>query len=313
MANEITGHYGLPLPDPAAFLEYDVFKLRDAISGIDSLMHQAALNLAQRAQELDALIEQRANALAQSKLDVTATVGVENGGTGAKTVSGARAILSVPSRTGSDASGNWPINITGSAASATDPNAMPKAGGAFTGSITTASNVGAVTGAGGSKLQAMGDASNAAMISFHRASAYAINFGLDTDNAIRIGGWSQGTGVARWTLDASGNMTSSSNVTAYSDARLKTNVVPVLNALARIRDLRGVYFTRIDDPAKARQMGVIAQEVREVFPEVVLESKPCADSEATILTVAYGNLVAPLIEAVKELDREVQALKGARA
>ena len=137
--------------------------------------------------------------------------------------------------------------------------------------------------------------------------------GLDTDNAIRIGGWSQGAGVARWVLDAGWNMTSSLNVTAYSDVRLKKNITPITGALDMVKRLRAVYFTRVDDPQERQQIGVIAQEVREVFPQVVIETKATADSEDVVLSVAYANLVAPLIEAVKELAAEIEAMKAERA
>ena len=58
---------------------------------------------------------------------------------------------------------------------------------------------------------------------------------------------------------------------------------------------------------------MIAQEVREVFPQVVIETKATADSEDVVLSVAYANLVAPLIEAVKELAAEIEAMKAERA
>ena len=53
----------------------------------------------------------------------------------------------------------------------------------------------------------------AAAMSFHRAG-YAINMGLDTDNVFRLGGWSQGLNVHRWTSDTSGNFTALGNITA---------------------------------------------------------------------------------------------------
>ena len=58
----------------------------------------------------------------------------------------------------------------------------------------------------------------------------------------------------------------------------------------------------IDSPEK-EHIGLIAQEVQEVLPEVVYESNDK-------LAVAYGNIVAVLIEAIKELQEEIDALKG---
>jgi hypothetical protein len=106
----------------------------------------------------------------------------------------------------------------------------------------------------------------------------------------------------RWTSDTSGNFTAAGNVTAYSDARLKTNVQPIEGALAKVSAMRGVSFTRTD--TGQRGVGVIAQEVAEVVPEVVHEGTD------GYLSVAYGNLVGVLIEALKELRGEVEALRA---
>jgi hypothetical protein len=110
--------------------------------------------------------------------------------------------------------------------------------------------------------------------------------------------WNNGTD--RMYLDASGNFTASGNVTAYSDARLKTNVSTIDGALALVEKMRGVRYDRIDS-GKAG-IGVIAQEMKEVVPEVVLEGDN--------LSVAYGNLVGVLIEAVKELSARVKELEA---
>ena len=68
--------------------------------------------------------------------------------------------------------------------------------------------------------------------------------------------------------------------------------------------LRGVGFNRKDVEDEPRQIGVIAQEVEEVIPEVVITG------EEGIKSVAYGNLVGLLIESIKELKAEVDALKA---
>tara|TARA_R110001632_G_scaffold207954_3_gene332229 strand:+ start:449 stop:2443 length:1995 start_codon:yes stop_codon:yes gene_type:complete len=101
-----------------------------------------------------------------------------------------------------------------------------------------------------------------------------------------------------FTFNDSGNFTASGNVTAYSDERLKSDIVTIPNALETVSKLRGVNFIK-DGKAST---GVIAQEVQKVIPEVVLEGEE-------YLSVAYGNLVGVLIEAVKELKEEVQQLK----
>jgi hypothetical protein len=106
--------------------------------------------------------------------------------------------------------------------------------------------------------------------------------------------------TATLVLDASGNLTATGNVTAYSDARLKKNVSTIDNALALVEKMRGVRYERIED-GKAG-VGVIAQEMQEVVPEVVHEGEN--------LSVAYGNLVGVLIEAVKELSARVKELEA---
>ena len=67
---------------------------------------------------------------------------------------------------------------------------------------------------------------------------------------------------------------------------------------------RNKRYNRIDLEERPRQIGVIAQEIEEVIPEVVLTG------EEGIKSVAYGNLVGLLIESVKELKAEVNELKA---
>lgn len=102
-------------------------------------------------------------------------------------------------------------------------------------------------------------------------------------------------------VTASGNITATGNVTAYSDARLKENVETISNALDLVNRMRGVFYDRIDTGEPG--VGVIAQEMEEIIPEVVAPS----DGK---LTVAYGNLVGVLIEAVKELSAKIEALEA---
>ena len=92
------------------------------------------------------------------------------------------------------------------------------------------------------------------------------------------------------------------NITAYSDIRLKENIEVIPNALEKVSTLRGVTYNRIDLTNKNRQTGVIAQEIEEVLPEAVT-----TDDEG-IKSVAYGNLVGLLIEAIKELKKENEEL-----
>ena len=79
--------------------------------------------------------------------------------------------------------------------------------------------------------------------------------------------------------------------------------------MAMVRRLRGVSFDWADDPLAPRpgpDLGVIAQEVEEVFPELVVTDP------RGYKRVNYIGLIAPLIEAVKELDARIQTLENER-
>ena len=100
----------------------------------------------------------------------------------------------------------------------------------------------------------------------------------------------------------SGNFVATGNVTAFSDERLKENVQTIEGALDKVAQMRGVtynYKSELNDGQ--RGTGVIAQEIQQVMPEVV--------EEGEYLSVAYGNLVGVLIEAVKELKAELEQCK----
>lgn len=109
--------------------------------------------------------------------------------------------------------------------------------------------------------------------------------------------------TTRFTFDDDGSFTATSNITAYSDITLKKDIEVIPNALDKVMELRGVTFKRIDlDNEKFT--GVIAQEVEKVLPEVVMTD------EDGIKSVAYGNMVGLLIEAIKELKEEVNDLRS---
>lgn len=160
---------------------------------------------------------------------------------------------------------------------------------------------GSVNGSAGVGMSIYSADNNGAIMSFHRGGYYAVNMGLDNDNVIRIGGWS--AAANRLQMDMSGNLTMAGNVTAYSDARLKEDVATVSNALELVGKMRGVTYTRKDTGEAG--VGVIAQEMLEVMPEVVQQGIGNDDT----LSVAYGNLVGVLIEAIKELSLKVKTLE----
>ena len=112
------------------------------------------------------------------------------------------------------------------------------------------------------------------------------------------GGGTSGAVTVSMSGTYTGDFTATQNITAYSDERLKTNIETIPNALEKVNSLRGVTF----DKDGVRGLGVIAQEVEKILPEVVIEGEEYK-------SVAYGNIVGVLIEAIKELTNEVEELK----
>lgn len=105
-------------------------------------------------------------------------------------------------------------------------------------------------------------------------------------------------------LNVTGDITADGNVIAYSDESLKENIYTISNALNKVKSMRGVTYTRNDLQDKQRvHAGVIAQEIEKELPEVVYTS------ESGIKSVAYGNIVSVLIEAIKEQQNQIDDLR----
>ena len=159
---------------------------------------------------------------------------------------------------------------------------LPKTGGSMTGTLTMGS--GKVINVGGAELHG---SSNHLYMDVNGGGNFYVRDG-NSSNA------------TRFTFDVDyGNFTASGDVTAFSDARLKTNVETVPNAVDLVSQMRGVFFEK--DGRKS--VGVIAQEMARVLPEIV------HGKEDEYLSVAYGNIVGVLIEAIKELKSEIETLK----
>ena len=110
-------------------------------------------------------------------------------------------------------------------------------------------------------------------------------------------------------LQVSGNICASGVIGSCSDVRFKDNIEDITGALDKVTSLRGVSFTWKQDEypsqrfADGRQVGLIAQEVLEVTPEVVLK-----DGDG-FYSVDYGKLTPLLVEAVKELKAQNAELR----
>ena len=114
-------------------------------------------------------------------------------------------------------------------------------------------------------------------------------------------------------LTVSGAISCAGNITAFtSDIRLKTEIQPIENAVAKLLKLNGFTYEHNElaeslgyERNGERFSGVSAQDVKEVLPEAV---KP-APANADYMTVQYEKLVPLLIEAIKELKSEIDELK----
>jgi len=145
------------------------------------------------------------------------------------------------------------------------------------------------------------------------AVTFSIGQAVATNSDVQFDSFGVGTAASGTT----GEIRATNEITAYysSDARLKENVIEISNALEKVSSLRGVNFDWSDEHIEARggedgyfvrkhDVGVIAQEVEAVLPEVV------ADREDGFKAVKYEKIVPLLIEAIKELKTELESVKN---
>ena len=114
-----------------------------------------------------------------------------------------------------------------------------------------------------------------------------------------------GTELPSAKLDVSGQVQATS-FNATSDFRLKKDIKPLELCLDKVCSLQGVEFVRKGDEDNNKMIGFIAQEIEKILPEVVTT----ANDENGYKSVAYGNITALLVEAVKELRQEVKDLRA---
>ena len=104
-----------------------------------------------------------------------------------------------------------------------------------------------------------------------------------------------------YTLHVSGAIYASGDITALSDQRHKQNITPLTDSLAAITQLSGYSYTRSDYKPGEKQIGMIAQEVKEVYPEAV-----SYDDVNDTYSLNYGCLMAPVIQALKEMKDRIE-------
>ncbi len=120
------------------------------------------------------------------------------------------------------------------------------------------------------------------------------NVGINTTNPeyeLQVGNSGDGTSAI------------SNNWNVFSSRRWKTNITPIENALDKVMKLKGVYFDW--KSSGKHDIGMIAEEVGEVIPEVVDYDENGIDANS----LDYSRLVAVLIEAIKEQQKEIEELK----
>ena len=123
-----------------------------------------------------------------------------------------------------------------------------------------------------------------------------------TSSLLTTGNVGIGTAAPGYTLHVQGAIYASGNITALSDQRHKQNIIRLDHSLDAIRSLSGYYYTRDDYQPGIRQIGLLAQEVNKVIPEAV-----SYDSANDTYSLNYGCLIAPMIEAVKEINEKVDS------
>jgi hypothetical protein len=114
---------------------------------------------------------------------------------------------------------------------------------------------------------------------------------------------SQGAHYFNGTLTTGGNMTVGGTLTENSSIRYKKDIETISYGLDKVLQLRGVTYVKKENNVK--EMGVIAEEIAEILPDVVLY-----DSEGKVDSVSYGRITAVLIEAIKDLKKEINELKN---
>lgn len=176
-------------------------------------------------------------------------------------------------------------------ADAASNNKMPLTGGTFTGDIAISKDAPTIT---------LNDTVSGNVFYVHCNSGVA---GFVRPNFV---GWAFYT-------DVSGNMTvagslnvgttiyAGGNITGFSDERLKKEIKTINQGLDMVKKMRGVFFKFKENDKPG--VGVIAQELKQILPQAVEQT------EDGILSVAYGNIVGVLIEAVKELSDKVEELE----
>jgi len=185
------------------------------------------------------------------------------------------------------------------------------------GGIVEWRRTGRTTSARFAQFAANEDASSNAIMTWWTAAASA-----DVTEKMRLGS-AGGLSLGTTATGVAGEFRATNAVTAfYSDRRLKTEIGRIENALDKIDQLTGVIYTQNKLAEEFgynnydEQVGLYADDVKRVQPQVVkpapfdLDENNQSKSGENYLTVQYEKLVPLLVEGIKELRKEINALKG---
>ena len=149
-------------------------------------------------------------------------------------------------------------------------------------------------------LEVRSDYDTSSHVYFFTGSASVPRMQINSNGNVGIG---TGTMNPTYTLQVAGDIAYTGNIYDVSDIRFKENITPLENAVAKVSSIRGIYFNNLGESPEEREVGVIAQEVETVLPEVVSE-----DAEG-YKSVDYSKLTPLLVEAIKELKKENEELR----
>jgi hypothetical protein len=194
-----------------------------------------------------------------------------------------------------------------------------------TGVITIPTNTNQLTNGAGFLSTAVTSAVAGTGVSVSGATgAVTFSIGQAVGTASNVQFNSLGVGTAG--SGTAGQIRATNEITAfYSDKRLKENIKPIENALAKTLSLHGVTYNANELAEsfgytnKETQVGLLAQDVKAVLPELVVpapfditvkDGKEVSKSGEDYMTVKYEKIVALLVEAIKELNDKVESLEA---
>ena len=322
---KVTGQTGIAVPAGKTLFVYN-----NGTDCGDAITHLTSLTLATALPIASGGTGSTSTTYANLQSNVSGVLPVANGGTGSSTAAGALTNLGAYAATNpsgyvttagarsavSFTAGSGAYNsTTGVFTIPTNNNQITNGAGytTNTGTVTSVATSGSVNGLtlSGGTITTTGTITLGGSITSVNTSG---NFQM---NSLGVGTAASGT---------TGEIRATNNVTAfYSDKRLKEIAGPINNALNKISKISGVYYTQ-NKLAESygynnyeQQVGVIAQEIKEVLPEAVKfapfdrevkDGKEVSKSGEEYLTVQYEKLVPLLIEAIKELSEKVEKLGG---